>query len=1183
MKTIYLTALLAVISSFSCTNTSEGLENRSQMAQPIFHKIPESISGIGYKNLISENDSINILRYEYLYNGAGVAVGDFNNDGLPDTFFAGNQVNDRLYMNKGNMKFEDVSEESNIASKSGWSTGVSVVDINSDGFLDIYVCRSNKKVYRYSKNVLWVNNQDGTFTEMAEAYGLAITPSATHAAFFDYDKDSDLDVFILIDEYDTFDPNSIRPRRTDGSAPNTDMLLENIGIDAQKGHVVYRDVSNTSGIVFEGYGLGVSISDINGDSWPDIYVSNDYNSNDILYMNKGNGTFENKVASVLRHQATSSMGCDIADFNNDGLVDIISLDMLPKDIQSQKLMIGFVENTRLKLQTQMGYEPQFIRNMLQVHQGMDAQGEPYFSEIGQLSGVYKTGWSWGPLFADFDNDGNKDLFITNGIPKDLTNLDYIDYRKSSIRPGTDAQTFVRLVTEYMANLDYLKDKNQLFLNNGNLTFLDPGDRSGLTEKICSNGASYADLDNDGDLDLVINNLNATSAIYRNNTRENGLDSNFLKVALSGETQNKSGVGAKVTLYQGKELQYVENNPYRGFQSSTMGPMHFGLGTTAKIDSVKVVWPSGKQEISYGIASNQTISFDASKAMYPTQKDAKENPPLFERANEPPGINFKHSEPAFNDFNYAPLLLHKFSKQGPGIAVGDIDNNGLEDIFIGGAYKQSGTFFLQTEEGTFSSQNLIIGEKKEEDTGVLLFDADGDGDQDLYVVSGSGEYGASSKYYQDRLYGNDGNGNFKKLKGRLPEINVTGSIVAAADYDKDGDLDLFRGGRVAITKYPESVKSFLLRNDNGKFTDVTANNAPGLLEAGMVTSALWTDIDNDTWLDLIVVGEWMPITIYRNDNGTLTKKIDVPQSGFWNSVSGGDFDNDGDIDYVLGNLGLNSSLKASNEHPLTIFSDDLNNDGVIDGIINSWEKDTAGAAQLVPIHPRNTLFEQLIGLKKAYPDYASYATETTEGLLQKIQLNDIPKKYINETRTGYLENLGDFKFRFKPLPIEAQFAPVNGTLATDVNNDGNLDILLVGNDYAVNALIGQYDALNGLVLLGDGKGNFALMEENTGFHVPDNAKALALLYNKRKEPLVIATRNDATSQVFKLQKQFDRLIRPLENETHAMITFNNGKKRKVEFYRGGSYLSQSSKAIPFTDAIASIIMVAINGKERVFEN
>ncbi|WP_170864486.1 VCBS repeat-containing protein [Fodinibius roseus] len=1149
----------------------------------MFKNVSSSITNITFSNDIKENDSLNIILKEYIYNGGGVATGDINNDGLSDLFFSGNEVSSRLYMNKGELKFEDITEEAGLINE-GWATGAVIVDINGDRYKDIFVSQSSIGGLRESRNLLYINNQDNTFSEVGDQAGIAETNDATQGAFTDYDKDGDLDLFLITHEYDDFNPNMIRPRRTKGSSPNTDVLFRNDGMAEKGNYPIFTNVSEKAGIQYEGYGLGVIINDFNQDSWPDFYVSNDYISNDVLYVNNGDGTFTNKISSWIRHQAESSMGVDAADFNNDGWVDIMTVDMLMPENKHQKLMTGDIDYGRYKQLQNYGYEPQFLRNMLQIHRGLSPHGEPYFSEVGQYAGIYKTGWSWSPLFADFDNDGLKDIFVSNGFPKDVTNLDLLNYWTMQINnPNNDLKSYLDKIQEYMNDLEGLREENFLFHNEGNLIFTDSSRAWGMYEENTSNGAVYVDLDNDGDLDLVTNNLNEEADIYRNDLirdQENILGHNFLKINLKGAGENRDGIGSKIWLYVNRRLQYLEHNPTRGYISAMNSTLHFGLGEQNKVDSLRVKWPSGIQQVVHSIKVNRTITLKEQEASIYENKKEIERQILFNEVSEELDITFNHDEKPYNDFRYSPLIPQKYSKLGPGITVGDLNMDDREDFFIGGAYRQSGKFFFQTAEGKFRSKPITDGDKKEEDMGVLFFDYDKDGDNDLYVVSGSSEYGPTSKYYQDRLYINDGKGNFERSNKVIPLTNSSGSCVVAADYDKDGDLDLFRGGRISLTLYPNSARSYLFENDN-LFKDVT-ESVLGLSKIGLVSDAIWTDVNNDQWQDLIVVGEWMPITIFQNVKGSLKKKITLPYKGWWNSITAGDFDNDGDTDYVIGNLGMNSQYRGTKKEPMQIVYGDFNNDGYIDGIINVFKEGVNNIRKSFPVPPRDELIKQLSYFRKFYDDYDNYASASMEDILSHLKSEEYQILLSNETRSMYLENQSDFQFKASSLPYDAQLGPVFGMHPYDLNDDNNLDLIITGNNYNTEVMTGQYDAFNGLILLGDGDGNFEKSDlPETGFYVPADAKSLASMYKPNGEVMMLVARNDSTLLAFDATEYSKEkmIFKPNKNDAYAEIYYVNGQKRKVEFYYGSGYLSHSSRKLSVNNNVEYLVVYKYNGDAR----
>ena len=851
----------AWITVSNCSNKGE---------TPLLELLPSHVTGIDFTNQLYEDEDLNIITFEYFYNGAGVGIGDINNDGLQDIFFSGNMVSNRLYLNKGDMRFEDITKKSGLRTLGKWATGVAMVDINLDGWLDIYVCYAGPFGNPQRRaNELYINNGNNTFTEKADAYGLGDTGHSVQAAFFDYDRDGDLDVYILTNTTDETGPNIIRPKRLKGEMINTDRLYRN------NGDRTFSDVSVEAGITIEGYGLGVSICDLNSDGWPDIFVSNDYLSNDLLYINNKDGTFTDRADQYLKHTSYSAMGNDVSDFNNDGLVDIIEVDMLPPDNKRQKLMLGATNYDRYRSEIRYGYSPQFMRNTLQLNRGPDANGDPCFSEIGQLSGIHATDWSWSALFADMDNDGWKDLLVTNGYPRDITNRDFASYKAQEFVHEGYNESVKKKLLKAVESLEGAHIPHYIFRNNGDLTFSDQSVQWGFTQPFYSTGAAYADLDNDGDLDYVTNNTNTPASIYKNHATEMS-DNHFLRVSLEGSPTNRAGYGAKLFFFSGSDtLQYFEQSPYRGFQSSVDQQVHVGLGKLTRLDSLRIVWPDQRYQKLENVAVDRQITLkwnDAERDTFPgVQSDRSRYKAMFSPANDSRKIQYHHKETEYADFKIEPLLPHKYSENGPGVAVGDINGDALEDFFVGGAYNQSGQFFIQQKDGRFLSKGFTKERKYEEDMGALLFDADNDKDNDLYIVSGGNEFESGSPYYQHRLYFNDGKGNFKLNNSALPEMTSSGSCVIAADLEKDGDLDLFVGGRLTPHAYPQPGQSYILENNSGVFTDATDKIAPGLKNIGMVTAGLWTDVNNDDQVDLIIVGEWMPITLYLNNGGKLNHK------------------------------------------------------------------------------------------------------------------------------------------------------------------------------------------------------------------------------------------------------------------------------------------------------------------------
>jgi hypothetical protein len=964
--------------------------------------------------------------------------------------------------------------------------------------------------------------------------------------------------------------NNPYPKKVQGESANTDKLLR-CDVDTS-GNIYFTDVSISAGIQLEGFGLGVAISDLNKDGWPDIYISNDFVSNDILYFNNQDGTFSNRIAKYVMHQSHNGMGNDVADFNNDGWPDIFVADMLPETNHRRKQMVMNINYDLFHATLQMGYEPQYARNTLQLNNGIGADDELHFSEIGQLSGVQATDWSWATLFADFDNDGWRDLFITNGHLKDLTNKDFIAYRKKRMifntPEGRDS-----LYLKLLQDLPGIKEQNFFFKNKGNLLFGDYSHKWMNAEASMSNGAAISDLDNDGDLDLVVNNLNEKAAIYANTLQETQASS-YLQIQLIGPPGNGAGIGAKIQLFTDAGDQYYEHYLSRGYLSSMSQIAHFGLKNIEAIDSIITTWPDGKISRLEAVNSNQRISIDYGKAesINKTQNTVW-IPKLFEDVTQALGIDLLHQENDFVDFKLERLLPHKYSTNGPGIAVGDINADGLEDFYVGGAAGSSGELFFQQINKKFTKRSLNQ-DQNYEDMGALFFDADLDDDLDLYVVSGGGAHWARPEYFQDRLYLNDGHGNFERDSFALPLTEASGSCITANDFDADGDLDLLVGGRIVPEKYPVTPTSYLLQNEGGVFKDVTAEWAPELRNPGLVTSAIWTDFDDDGTKDLIVVGEWMSITFFKHQDGKL-KRIqpvitningnEIKSSGWWNSISGGDFDNDGDTDYILGNLGKNTGLKATQEKPLTIHFGYLDQNNSWDAIISNYLKGPDDQEYPYPIHSRDLLIDQMNSLQKLYVDYRSYSSATVDGIISMIKPSDVSSLEVQVFESCYLENKGDGQFALIPLPIEAQFAPIYGMHIGDFDNDQFLDILTVGNFYGPNVEIGRIDASTGLLLYGNGKGQFqSHLGAHVGFKVMGEARGLASISIGGELLYIVSRKNDKLAIFKKINDLSSHLVRYDEVAQYKGLDSANAGIRKFEYYLGSGYLSQSTPFIEVLD-------------------
>ncbi|MFD2200814.1 VCBS repeat-containing protein [Shivajiella indica] len=1071
-------------------------DHADKAEKPLFELVAPNKSGIKFQNKLTEDKSNNVLRYEYFYNGGGVAIGDVNNDGLDDLYFTGNMVPNKLYLNLGNFKFKDITKEAGVAGKDSWTTGVTMADVNGDGWLDIYVCYSGRGNLESMKNQLFVNQKDGTFKEEAELYGIADYSNSIQAIFFDFDLDGDLDMYLLNHNTNVINEIEFDKARMDRNPLAGDKLYRN---DAGK----FIDVSKSAGIMGNsmGFGLGVAVSDINGDGYPDIHVSNDYIEPDYLYINNGNGTFTESLTSYLQHISYFSMGSDISDINNDGLPDIFTLDMLPEDNKRQKLLYGPENYEQYALMVMKGFYHQNMRNMLHLNNGNGT-----FSEIGQLAGISNTDWSWASFFTDFDNDGWKDLFISNGYYRDYTNRDFLkfrgDYYFNQAREKLPADTLF-LVT----SMSSTPVQNYIFKNNGNLTFSNKNKDWGISGPNFSNGAAYADLDNDGNLDFVVNNIDGPASVYRNTLGNSGTN-NYLQIDLKGQGKNSFGYGTKLTLYSENKLQFYEQQPTRGFQSSMTHRAHFGLGKSEKIDSLIVVWPDGKTESLYDLAANSLITINQSNASLPIENVKSEEDGLFIRIKSP--IANEHVEYGYNDFKRQPLLIHMLSTCGPTITSADINKNGFTDVFVGGTFGSPGKMFLQVSNGQFiHSQGLDLSlDKGYTDADAVFFDANGDSLPDLYLASGGyHDYKKDDFRLKDRLYINQGGGNFKKDPEALPNIYSSASCVEVTDFDGDGHLDLFVGGRVVPGEYPSSPKSILFKNKgNGKFEDVISTYIPELEYGGMVTDAVWTDMNGDGFSDLIVVGEFMPIKVFLNQEGK--KFIDAtlnyfedPIQGLWSSISKGDFDGDGDMDFILGNFGLNSQLKASNLEPIKLYYDDFDGNGSVDPILTYFIQGKA-----YPFASRDELLDQMYGMRSKFTNYGAYADAKLEDILTSEQIKKSKMLEVNELRSFYLENRGG-KLIPKPLPIEAQFAPVYAIHVGDFDRDGHLDMILAGNQNSSRLRIGVMDSNFGQLFKGDGKGNFQYMnQQKSGFNFMGDVKSMEQVKIGNIEVLLVGINN-----------------------------------------------------------------------------
>lgn len=1079
----------------------------------LFSKLSSNKTGITFNNKIIDSKEKNILLYANFYGGAGVGIGDFNNDGLEDIYFAGNLVRDKLYFNKGNFKFEDVTADAGIIDNGSWSTSVIVADVNNDGALDIYV---TKELYDHQpqlrKNKLYINNGEGKFVEMAEEYGIANSERTRHATFFDYDKDGLLDLFILnqppnpgsYSEY--FGAKLLLPKYSS-------RLYRNI--NGSK----FEDVTEISGLNSTSFPNSVSASDLNNDGWTDLYVTNDFFVPDYIYINNKDGTFTNIANEALNHMSYYSMGIDIADINNDGNMDVFVVDMVAEDNFRLKSNMSGMNPSAFWNVVNNGGHYQYMYNSLQLNNGNET-----FSEIAQLANVAATDWSWANLIADFDNDGKKDLYITNGLYRDIRNTDaskrvgefVVETANSWVKENPNGgDVTIWEILDLDKTLDILpseKLSNFVFKNNGDFKFENITKKWGLDEKSFSNGAAYADLDNDGDLDIIVNNINDKAFVYKNNSKNS-----FLRIQLKSK-ENKSVFGSKVELRYNGEIQILEVTNVRGIYSTSESVVHFGLGKAQKVDEIIVNWPNNNKTIFKDIKVNQELTLFMDEGVI-VNREARNNPVLLEDVTLEKKIEYKHIENEFDDYKHQVLLPHKMSQFGPALAVSDVNNDGLEDVYVGASVGNIGQLFIQDSNGSFTvKENPDFSlDVSSEDIDALFFDFDNDGDDDLYIVSGGNEYEEGNINYKDRLYINEGDGDFVKVTNEfVDEFPFSGSTVISADYDNDGDLDLFIGGRLIAHQYPLPASSRLLENKNGKFVDVTSVKADELNKIGMVTDALWTDFDGDKDLDLMIVGEWMSITLFENSNGFLTK-ITVPDfidsAGWWYSIEQADMDGDGDMDYVIGNLGLNYKYKTSKEAPFDIYYKDFDGNGKRDIVLGYYNY-----GEHYPLRGFSCSSQQIPQLKSNIKKYDIFASLGIEDIYGKENLDKALHYEVQTFASVFVENLGEGNFKMTDLPIEAQFSSVNDILVEDINEDGFLDVLLVGNLFVSEIETPRNDAGIGLVLLSDGKNNFEpLSLEQSGLFAKGDAKKIKLLKQKNNELIIVGNNNDLL-QIFQVNKR-----------------------------------------------------------------
>ncbi|MBT8231851.1 MAG: VCBS repeat-containing protein [Bacteroidia bacterium] len=1091
LRKIKIWGFITLAFAISCSNEPTQTK-KDVVSGPLFTNIPSAQSKVFFKNEITETMDFNFIRYTNIYNGGGVALGDINNDGRPDIYLTSNQQTNKLYLNKGNFEFEDITVKAGVSDNKGWTTGVTMFDINNDGLLDIYVCKSgslNNNEER--RNKLYINQGNSSFKELARVYGIDDFAYSTQAYFFDYDKDGDNDMYLVNHRVDF--ENNIRidaSNQNRTSALTTDKLYQN-----QDGKFV--DVTQAAGLLNNTWGHSAAIADYNEDGWLDLYICNDFIQGDQLWINNQKGGFTNNIHQLMDHTSFFSMGSDIADINNDSKPDLIVLDMVSEDHIANKKNMAAMSTEQFHQLVGLGHHYQYMSNVLQLN-----RGDGMFSDIALASGVANTDWSWAPLFADFDNDGYKDLFITNGIKRDMTDNDYkiaLDKRAAQGQMTLD---------DLFGLIPSRKIKNYIYRNNGNGLFDKKTDEWGLTQYLNSNGAAYGDLDNDGDLDLVLNNIDDYASIYQNNASNNSL-----KIKLKGSANNPMGIGATIKVTSTAGEQHYQYFLSRGYQSSVAPDIIIGLGTDKNAKKVEINWPDGKVEILTDVPANKPLTLEYKNARGNIGPTTSQNKYFAKVNTSDSNLNFSHQENEYDDFLKEILLPHKYSTQGPNIVKGDVNGDGLDDLFIGGAKGQASKLFLQNSNGKYSvtSQSTFNRFKNQETIGGLFIDGDKDGDLDLYVVNGGNESPENDAIYQDRYFKNDGKGNFS-ISSNIPKIVTSGKAIAKGDFDGDGDDDLFIGGRVVPGKYPLAANSFLLQNNNGKFINVTTANAPEMEELGLITDAGFSDYDQDGDQDILVVGEWMPLTIFKNDAGKFTKTSleSVTGIGWFYNINQADLDSDGDIDYILGNLGLNNKFGADKEKPFHVFCSDFDDSGNLDIVLSKERK-----GKFLPVRGRECSSQQMPFIKEKFPTFKSFAEADLGAIYGDDKLSNAVHYTANNFESIVLINNGNGDFTSSSLPVDAQFGPTLSTVIIDVNKDGHMDIIGAGNIYNSEVETLRYDASKGYVLIGDGKGQFTA-ENNSGFKVDGNVKDIEVITSNEKVQLVVA-KNDADVEVFEMME------------------------------------------------------------------
>ena len=1098
-----------IVFAVGCSSEEKAKEEETIRKEMGFVSLPDSISHVDFKNKLTESNQFNYFTFPYMYMGGGVSIGDINNDGLPDIYFTGNMVFNKLYLNKGNMEFMDITTKAGVQGDNRWYTGVNMVDVNNDGYLDIYICASAS--FPKKENQLFINNGDLTFTERAEEFGLNYPGPSVQSSFFDYDKDGDLDLYLANYPPTKFNsPNMYYEAKMKAPADNeTDRLFRNDGTDG------FTDVTNEAGVRNFGLSLSTAVTDFNQDGWLDVYVSNDFISPDYLYINQGDGTFKDELKAYTKHTAQFGMGTDFADINNDGWVDLMQLDMMAENNKQQKTNMASMNPELFYDAINRGLHHQFMRNCLQINNGNGT-----FSDVAELAGVDATDWSWAALLFDMDNDGWKDLFISNGTRRSINDKDYMKEIQMKNQRG---QINMQNLTEVLDKMPVFPVSNHTYRNKGDLTFEKRIKEWGMDFEGFTNGVAYGDLDADGDLDLVLNNLDAKAIIYENQATQSQ-NSNYLQIELEGDASNPFAFGSKIVIHYENEEQWQEIMPSRGFQSSVEPLVHFGLGNIETIQSLEVYWPDGKRSILNEVKTNQRLKLSHAAANLVQDNRNDTQTKVFTNLTEQLGITHQHKENEFDDFKRQVLLPHKMSEFGPCIAVADVNGDALEDFYVGASVGQAASLYLQNVRGEFNQINVpdFARDAASEDLDAFFFDADADGDKDLFVASGGNEYDEGDPALQDRLYINDGKGSFEKANKALPEMKTSNGVVEAVDYDDDGDLDLFVGGRHVPGKYPFSPKSYLLENNSGVFQDVISAKAKELERAGMICAAVWADINQDNKVDLVVSGEWMPIKVFIQEEGKLeekTKEYGFEHStGWWFDLAVEDMDKDGDLDILGGNLGLNYKYQGTKDEPFQIYAGDFDDNGKWDIVLSYYNQ-----GKPYPVRGLQCSSEQMPSIKKKFKTYNSFGDATIDQVYGEEKLKVALRYDAKHFASSYMENKGDGSFAIHALPNEAQISCVNSILIDDHDKDGNLDVLIAGNMHGSEVETPRNDAGIGLWLKGDGQGTFEpLTARESGFYAPWVVNDMHTIIVDGSEVVLLAN-NNRNMQAFTWSRNQDQIV------------------------------------------------------------